>query len=158
MVLRLIISWLLTLTICFGSFVLFGFIQAKQNSLLSEYNFNINCNVLFQSADLTIFNTTLSASNSNYFSCFCQKNLFNFNVQNSSSCDNFRIQYVTYLAIPIIISLFLVIYNVIVSFIFKLLTKFESHWLIIDELFSYTIKRAFLLIMNMGLIIIILNV
>jgi hypothetical protein len=49
------------------------------------------------------------------------------------------------------------VYNVIVSTFFRLLTKLESHRLITAELFSYTVKRAFLLIMNMALIMIILN-
>ncbi len=54
-------------------------------------------------------------------------------------------------------SLLLVVYNVIVSHIFKLLTTLEAYRLVTDQLFSYTIKRAFLLIMDMGLIIILLN-
>lgn len=54
-------------------------------------------------------------------------------------------------------SLLLVIYNVIVSYIFRILTNIEAHRMITSQLLSYTIKRAFLLIMNMGLIIILLN-
>ena len=55
-------------------------------------------------------------------------------------------------------SLIVIIYNVIVSFIFKFLSDFEAHTLINDKLFSYTLKRAFLLIMNMGLVIILLTI
>lgn len=66
-------------------------------------------------------------------------------------------EYVTYLAIPIIMSLLIVVYNVVVSQIFGFLTTLEVHRLVTNQLFSYTIKRAFLLIMNMGLIIILLN-
>ena len=51
----------------------------------------------------------------------------------------------------------LVLYNVIVSVFFRMLTRLESHRLVTDQLFSYTIKRAFLLVMNMALIMILLN-
>ena len=47
--LRAFLSWALTLLICMASYVLFGFIQYKQNKLLSEYNFDIDCEVLFPS-------------------------------------------------------------------------------------------------------------
>lgn len=54
-------------------------------------------------------------------------------------------------------SLLFVVYNVIVSRIFKLLTTLEAYRLVTDQLLSYTIKRAFLMMMDMGLIIILLN-
>ena len=44
-----------------------------------------------------------------------------------------------------------------VKYLFKLFTILEAHKLITNELYSYTIKRAFLFIMNMGLIIILIN-
>jgi len=73
-------------------------------------------------------------------------------------CSNWFKNYVSYIAIPILISAGIVLYNLIVSFMFKKLSSFEGFYLITDELFSYTIKRAFLLIMNMGLIMILLNI
>jgi len=51
----------------------------------------------------------------------------------------------------------LVVYNLIVSIVFKKLSEFESHFFVTDEMFSYIIKRSFILIMNMGLIIVLLN-
>jgi len=57
----------------------------------------------------------------------------------------------------LIISVGLVVYNLIVSIVFKKLSEFESHFFITDEMFSYIIKRSFILIMNMGLIIVLLN-
>ena len=45
----------------------------------------------------------------------------------------------------------------IVSYIFKWMGHFEKHKFVIDEELSFTIKRAFLLVMNMGLIMILLN-
>lgn len=41
--------------------------------------------------------------------------------------------------------------------LFKLFTYLEAHRLITNELYSYTLKRAVLFIMNMGLIIILIN-
>ena len=55
------------------------------------------------------------------------------------------------------ISLGIVLYNLIVSRLFRLMTKFEGHSDITSELYSYIIKRAFVLIMNMGLIMILLK-
>ncbi len=58
---------------------------------------------------------------------------------------------------PLLISLGIVIYNVLVSYIFKWMGYFEKHKFVIDEELSFTLKRAFLLVMNMGLIMILLN-
>lgn len=44
---RVFISWMITFLICFGSYMLFGFLQYQQNQFLSQYNFNIDCEVLF---------------------------------------------------------------------------------------------------------------
>jgi hypothetical protein len=154
---RVVVSWLITLGVCFGSYLLFAYIQLEQDKMLSTYNFESNCGVLFQPAELSTFSLSLDASSSDYFSCFCQTNLFNFDSPDYDRCHNWRVQYATYLAIPVVISLLLVVYNVVVKYLFKLLTYLEAHRLITNELYSYTIKRAFLFIMNMGLIIILIN-
>ena len=62
-----------------------------------------------------------------------------------------------FLAIPVLISFGIVIYNVLVSRIFKFLTKFEGHNQLTTELYSYIIKRTFVLVMNMGLLMILLK-
>jgi hypothetical protein len=67
--LRVIISWILTLAICMGSYMLFGFIQYEQTSYLSTYNFNINCNVLYNSSQLASYLPI--AGDSNYLTCYC---------------------------------------------------------------------------------------
>jgi hypothetical protein len=43
LILRSIVSWFVTLTICFASYAFFGFLQLEQNKLLADFNFNINC-------------------------------------------------------------------------------------------------------------------
>lgn len=117
---RLIISWIITLAICGGSYVLFGYIQHQQNQYLSTYNFNIDCNLLYAQSVLTTFSTSLNQTDKNYLTCFCMNNLFSFDY---SQCTDFRKTYVTYLAIPVIISFLLVIYNVFVSSFFKILSR-----------------------------------
>jgi hypothetical protein len=47
---RLIISWIITLAICAGSYILFAYIQYQQNQYLSTYNFNVDCSVLYTTA------------------------------------------------------------------------------------------------------------
>lgn len=154
---RVTISWLLSLFICFASYLLFGFIQYQQNSLINSYSFNINCGILYNSTSLVSFDETLNQQSSNYMTCFCEANLFNFNNPSYYVCSNWRVQYAIYLAIPIIISVLLVIYNVLVSSIFRWLTVYECHELLTKQLFSYTIKRSFILIMNLGLVMILIN-
>lgn len=103
-----------------GSYMLFGYIQYEQNRFLSTYNFNINCNVLYSSGQLDVY--TPNDSDSNYLTCYCMNHLFS--VGSNPQCSEFQKSYFTYLAIPVIISLFLVFYNVAVSAFFKKLTKF----------------------------------
>jgi uncharacterized membrane protein len=150
--LRLLASWVITLAICAGSYVLFGYIQYQQNNYLSAYNFNIDCAVLYSAAQLATY--TPIPGDSNYLTCYCKNNLFSFD---NAVCSDFQKTYIAYLAIPVIISVLLVVYNVLVSSFFKLLSTLECHRLVTAELFSYTIKRSFLLVMNMALIMIILN-
>ena len=119
---RVCLSWFLTLLVIFGSYMLFAFIQLEQDNLLSQYNFDLNCNVLFDSTQLATFNTLLDSTDTNYFNCFCQTHLFNFDNPDYNRCSDWRIQYATYLAIPIVVSLLLVIYNVAVKYLFKLFT------------------------------------
>ena len=157
LLLRSILSWFLTLLVCFGSYLLFAFIQLEQDKLLSTYNFELSCNVLFTDPQLSTFDSTLNTGDVNYFSCFCQFNLFNFDNPDYDLCSSWRTDYAIYLAIPIVVSFLLVIYNVVVKYLFKLFTILEAHRLVTNELYSYTIKRAFLFIMNMGLIIILIN-
>lgn len=156
--LRNIISWLLTILICVGSYLLFGFIQLKQNQLFSQYNYGIDCNVLYTSSQLSTFNTNLGASSSSYLTCICKtSSVFDLTSNNNSYCSTWRSQYILYLTIPLLISLGIVVYNIIVSYIFKAFSKFEKHEFVANEQLSYTLKRAFVLIMNMGLIMILLN-
>lgn len=155
--LRVFISWIITIVICVGSYLLFGFIQYKQRQLFTDYNYGIDCDVLFTSTQLQVVDSSL-LSQPNYVTCICKnEGLLSFSSQNSSYCSTWSTQYKLYLIVPLLISLGIVIYNVIVSYIFKWMGYFEKHKFVIDEELSYTLKRAFLLVMNMGLIMILLN-
>lgn len=72
-------------------------------------------------------------------------------------CSNWFRDYFVYSAIPILISLGIIIYNIIVDRIFRFLSKFEAHEYLSTELYSYIIKRSLMLILNMGLIIILIK-
>ena len=121
---RVIISWLITFSLCMCSYMLFGYIQYKQSQLFSTYNYGIDCNVLFTSSQLSTFTNSLS-NDFNYQTCICKnQSLLSSANQNNSYCTNWQKQYVFYLAVPLIISLGIVVYNVFISYIFKLLTKF----------------------------------
>ncbi len=69
--LRVFISWIFTIIICVGSYLLFGFIQYKQSQLFTEYNYGIDCNVLYTSAQLQIVDSSL-LSQANYVTCICK--------------------------------------------------------------------------------------
>jgi hypothetical protein len=48
----MILSWIVTLLIVGGSFILFGLIQYEQNKLLSEYEFDIDCALFYTTPQL----------------------------------------------------------------------------------------------------------
>ena len=133
---RVIISWLFTLVIVAGSYVLFGFIQWQQTRLLSAYNFKIDCGLFYPvKSDITTFSSTLySLNNVQYTHCYCSTNYLSFNIndQVSGHCSVWWRSYLLYLAIPILISLGLVMYNLFVSVIFKKITEWEGHFYVTD--------------------------
>lgn len=154
---RVIISWILTIIICAASYLLFGFIQLKQNQLFTDYNYGIDCNILYTSSQLTIIDTARLNDN-NYITCICKdKSLTALSSDNSDYCGTWQTKYTLYHIVPLLISLGIVVYNIIVTKLFKVLSRFEKQKLVIDEEISYTFKRAFLLVLNMGLIMILLN-
>ena len=69
---RMFISWTLTIGICFGSYLLIGYIQYEQLKAFSTYNYGIDCNVLFNSTQLQIIDNQLLNSNNNYVTCVCK--------------------------------------------------------------------------------------
>ena len=91
--------------------------------------------------------------------CYCDYNYLDIPSDSEirGRCYDWAVAYGTYLAIPILISLGIVLYNLIISRFFKLMTKFEGHSEVTAELYSYIMKRSFVLIMNMGLIMILLK-
>lgn len=119
---RVVLSWIATLIICMGSYLLFGFIQFKENELLSSYNYNVNCALLFPTDQFLAYDPAL-ASTPNYLTCFCQANLLNFSHPDYSQCSQWKVEYAIYVAIPIVISLLLVVYNVAVSSLFRKLSE-----------------------------------
>lgn len=122
---RMVFSWLLTIIVCVGSYILFGFIQLEQNSLFSDYNYGIDCDVLYTSVQLSVFDVTLGATSQEYLTCICKnQSMFVLTASESDYCSTWRRQYILYLTIPLLISLGIVIYNIIVSFLFKLFSKF----------------------------------
>lgn len=150
--------WILTVAICFGCYVFFGFIQYRQSQLLSTYNYNIDCKVLYPSVNFTTYNATLAAQSQNYLTCYCDgKSLFDVVSSQASSCTTWQKQFILYKTIPLIISEGIVMINIIVSFVFVYLTKFQRHRFVQSYELSYSFKRAFMLILNMGLILILLN-
>lgn len=92
--------------------------------------------------------------------CYCDKNYFSFSYADSNmrtTCSKWFRDFFIYSAIPILISLGIVIYNMVVDRIFRVLSRFEAHSELSTELYSYIIKRSFILVMNMGLIIILIK-
>jgi len=117
--------WIVTAGICFGSYVLFGFIQYKQAQLLSTYNYNIDCKVLYPTVSFLTYNETLASQSNNYLTCYCNdKSLLDVVSAQTDYCTAWQRQYLLYKAIPLLISLGIVMFNIIVSYAFIYLTKF----------------------------------
>ena len=130
--LRMTISWLITLIICLGSFILFGYLQYLQNQLFETYNYGIDCNVLFTSAQLTTIDSSLNG-NADYTTCICKsESLVSLVSGESSYCAQWQKEYITYLAVPLCISLGIVVYNVCISFFYRIITRFEKHKLVVS--------------------------
>jgi hypothetical protein len=56
---RVFFSWLMTLLISIGSYLLFGYIQYEQSQMLAKFHYDIDCNVLYTSAQLSTVNQLL---------------------------------------------------------------------------------------------------
>jgi hypothetical protein len=84
--------------------------------------------MLYDSTQLTTYTQSLYDSNAQqYLQCYCSYNYFSWATQNSdlrSTCSGWITNFITYQSIPILISLGIVIYNLIVSRIFRVLSKF----------------------------------
>ena len=59
---RTLVSWVVVIMCLVGSYLLFGYIQYKQSTLNSKYNYSIDCTVLYPSVNLNVYNATLAAS------------------------------------------------------------------------------------------------
>ena len=92
--------------------------------------------------------------------CYCSTNFFSLTYADANmrtTCSKWFGDFFIYSAIPILISLGILIYNVIIDRIFRALSRFEGHDQLSSQLYSYIIKRSFILVMNMGLIIILIK-
>jgi len=120
-------SWVFTVAVVAASYILFGYIQWEQSRILSAYNFKIDCAIVYNSAvDWNLYSDALYAqNNAQYNHCFCTKNYFTLNISQLvvDQCSTWWKSYLLYLAIPVFISLGLVMYNLIVSIIFKKITQ-----------------------------------
>ena len=131
--LRVLFSWLITLLICAGSYIFFGWLQYQQSVITSTYNYNIDCNVLFSSSQLTTIDNSL-LTDKNYQTCICRsESLSNLQTNSKSYCLEWQKQYVIYITVPLIISMGIVLFNIFVSKIFKTITKFEKHKYLVNE-------------------------
>ncbi len=121
--LRSFFSWIIVLVIILGTYLLFGFIQYKQSQLNTDYNYNIDCTVLYPGVDFTVYSVTLAASSNEYMTCYCKdKSLLDVVNSSEDYCKTWQKQYILYKTIPLLISLGIVIVNVIVGQIFRLLS------------------------------------
>lgn len=121
--LRSFFSWIIVLVIILGTYLLFGFIQYKQSQLNTDYNYNIDCKILYPGIDFTVYSVTLAASSNEYMTCYCKdKSLLDVVNSSEDYCKTWQKQYILYKTIPLLISLGIVIVNVIVGQIFRLLS------------------------------------
>ena len=121
------ISWLLMLIICLCCYLFFGWLQYRQAQINNKYNYKIDCAVLFPGVSFTTYDSALATSSPvDYLTCYC-KDLSLTNLVNSSNsyCTSWQRDYITYQAIPMLISLVIVLVNVVVGRIFRILTTFE---------------------------------
>ena len=72
---RVILVWIITLGICFCSYLLVGIAQFEQTKLKSNNSFDVDCNVAF--GDDSLINYDGSQVNvEGYIHCYCFHNYF----------------------------------------------------------------------------------
>lgn len=120
--LRVIIAWIITFGICFCSYLLVGIAQFQKEKIFSNKNFGQDCSVTYSNSELANWNTVLEV-NSDYYNCYCEYHRYDLSIMRGD-CYNWAVGYTTYLAIPFLISLGIVLYNLIISRFFRLLSKF----------------------------------
>jgi hypothetical protein len=153
-------SWAIVCFICLLCYLLLGYVQYRQSQLESTYSYNIDCKVLYPSENILIYNALLAANDSkNYLTCYCKDlSLFSVATSQQGYCSAWQKDYITYKAVPLLLSLAIVLLNVVVGQIFRLLSSWERQKDAEREQISYAFKRGFLLMMNMGLVMILLNI
>ena len=120
---RVLFIWLITLCICFCSYLLVGIAQFKKNELVANSSFGQDCEVIYSTSELETYDESIELDSSDYFDCYCDYHKFDPQILRGE-CYDWAIKYGTYLAIPIFISLGIVLYNLIISRLFRLMTKF----------------------------------
>ena len=111
---RVCISWMLTVVVCFGSYLLFGYIQYRQQKAFSTFNYGIDCTILFNTTQLTLIDNSL-LTNNNYITCICKSQQLNDLVTSKNEyCTEWNRERVLNIFVPLLISLGIVLYNVII--------------------------------------------
>lgn len=122
--------------------------------------FSIDCSLFYSTNQLLSWQDSLYNSNKDiYMQCYCSTNYFSLTYADAemrTTCSKWFGDFFIYSAIPILISLGIVIYNMIVDRIFRSFSFWRSWLVIIIALLLYN-KQSSILVMNMGLIIILIK-
>lgn len=93
--------------------------------------FSIDCSLFYSTNQLLSWQDSLYNSNKDiYMQCYCSTNYFSLTYADANmrtTCSKWFGDFFIYSAIPILISLGIVIYNMIVDRIFRALSRFEGH-------------------------------
>ena len=119
--LRTSLSWMITLVILAASYITIASAQIGQSILLSKYDFDLDCSLLYDFSNLQQWDPSRS-SDSNWLNCYCSTHISE--TFSHPECKSWLGNYSFSVFSPMFISLVIVVFNMVVAFVFRKLSKF----------------------------------
>ncbi|KAL4456640.1 hypothetical protein ABPG74_000747 [Tetrahymena malaccensis] len=171
LILRKIISVIITLAVVVGSYVLIVWIRNRKQDLMQQYP-SVDCsNPIFDNIDSDQGKKLVEYENNQpsgtvkvgYIYCYCKtqiNEIFSGSLSQpyKGICNDWLTSYTLSQFLPYAAVLCIVVINVIIQFLFQALSQFEKHKLLDDQLKSFIIKTFVAQFINTGLILLLTNI
>ncbi|EAR88902.2 transmembrane protein, putative (macronuclear) [Tetrahymena thermophila SB210] len=171
LLLRKLISVIVTIAVVVGSYILIVWIRNRKQDIMQQYP-SVDCsNPIFnniqsdQGKNLVVLEDNQSSGTVKvgYIYCYCKtqiNEIFSGSLDQpyKSICNSWLTSYTLSQFLPYAAVLCIVVINVIIQFLFQALSQFEKHKLLDDQLKSFIIKTFIAQFINTGLILLLTNI
>ncbi|KAL4505499.1 hypothetical protein ABPG72_002561 [Tetrahymena utriculariae] len=171
LLLRKVVSIIVTLAVVIGSYILIVWIRNRKQDLMQQYP-TVDCsNPIFDNIEsdqgkqlvLQEDNQPAGTVKVGYIYCYCKtqiNEIFSGSLSQpyKSICNSWFTSYTLSQFLPYASVLCIVVINVIIQFLFQSLSQFEKHKLLDDQLKSFIIKTFVAQFINTGLILLLTNI